>query len=450
MAFRDDFVWGVATASYQIEGAAFDDGRGLSVWDMAVRKPGFVWEGHTGDVACDHYHRYAEDVALMKALGVQGYRFSLSWPRIMPEGTGRVEERGLDFYDRLVDELLGAGIEPWVTLFHWDYPLDLYHRGGWMNPDSPKWFADYTSVVVDRLSDRVGHWFTQNEPQCYIGLGLWHGIHAPGDKLRWSEVLLAGFHSMLGHGLSVQAIRAGAKRASRVGMAPVGSVCVPATDSEEDVAAAREAMFSVTERTPWVNSLFMDPLVKGEFPAAALSLYGSEMPKFTDADLETMRQPLDFFGVNTYQGTRIKRGADGNPEVVKFPVGHPQTAFRWWVEPSCLYWGAKFFYERYGLPIVVTENGLSNVDWVALDGKVHDPQRIDFLHRHILGLCQAAAEGVPVEGYFQWSLLDNFEWAEGYKERFGLVYVDYATGTRVPKDSYYWYAGVIASNGSSL
>ncbi len=449
MGFKSDFVWGVSTASYQIEGAYDTDGRGMSVWDMMCRKPGAVFEGHTGDVACDHYNRYQEDVDLMKNLGVHGYRLSLAWPRIQPTGVGQPNEKGLDYYDRLIDSLLEAKITPWVTLFHWDYPLDLYHRGGWLNPDSPKWFADYTQIVVDRLGDRVGHWFTQNEPQCYIGLGLWNGIHAPGDKLRWAEILLAAKHSLLAHGLSVQAIRANSKITAKIGMAPVGSTYVPATDSPADIEAAKSLMFAADQRTPWTNTLWMDPVLKGVFPQDLLEAFPDEVPEITDADLKTMHQPVDFFGVNTYQGDVIRAGENG-PEKVAREIGYPQTAIRWPIQANCLEWGAKFFYERYNLPIVVTENGMAGLDWVSLDGQCHDPQRIDYLHRHLLGLKKAADDGVPVDGYFQWSLMDNFEWAEGYSQRFGLVHVDYNTQKRTPKDSYHWYKEVIESNAENL
>ena len=449
MGFKDDFVWGVSTASYQIEGAHDTDGRGRSVWDMMCRKPGAVFEGQTGDVACDHYHRYQEDVDLMRDLGVQGYRLSLSWTRILPEGTGQVNQKGLDFYDRLIDALLEANITPWVTLFHWDYPLDLYHRGGWLNPDSPKWFADYTQVVVDHLGDRVGHWFTQNEPQCYIGLGLWDGIHAPGDKLRWAEILLAAKHSLLAHGLSVQAIRAHSKVDSKVGMAPVGVTFVPETESEADIAAARQMMFDGSKRTPWTNTLWMDPLLLGKLPQDLLDTFPEDVPTITDEDLKTMNQKVDFFGVNTYNADVIRAGENG-PERCARETGYPQTAIRWPIQPNCLEWGARFFHERYGLPLVVTENGMAGLDWVSLDGKCHDPQRIDYLHRHLQGLQRAAESGVPVHGYFQWSLMDNFEWAEGYSQRFGLVHVDYPTQKRTPKDSYHWYQEVIKTNGSNL
>ncbi len=450
MSFRKDFVWGTATAAYQIEGAAFEDGRKESVWDMMCRKPGAVFGGHTGDVACDHYHRYPEDVALMKDLGVGAYRFSVSWPRVMPDGTGQVNAKGLEFYDRLVDEVLSAGVTPWATLFHWDHPVALYHRGGWLNPDSPKWFADYAAVVLDCLSDRVTNWFTLNEPQCFVGHGLWGGVQAPGDKLSWAEVLLAAHHSLIAHGMGVQVIRARAKAKPRVGYAPVGSVSIPAMECRDDIEAARAHMFQVKTRDPWQNAWWMDPVFLGEYPADGLKFYGSDAPKYTAEEMKTIAQPLDFFGANIYQGSYVRANDRGAPTVQEMPPGAPQTAIRWWMTPECLYWGPRFFYERYKVPIVVSENGLSNQDWVHVDGKVHDPQRIDYLHRHLSELKRASKDGVAVEGYFHWSMMDNFEWAEGYKERFGLVFVDYATQKRTPKDSFVWYRGVIATNGADL
>jgi beta-glucosidase len=450
MSFKNDFTWGVATASYQIEGATQTDGRGQSVWDMLCEKPGAVLEGHNGDVACDHYNRYPEDVALMADLGVNAYRLSIAWPRIMPEGTGAVNEKGLAFYDKLIDSLLEKGIDPWVTLFHWDLPVALYHKGGWMNPDMPKFFADYTRVVVDKLGDRVRNWMTLNEPQCFLLLGLSDGRHAPGDKLRWDEILLASHHSLIAHGLATQVIRAHSKVPNKVGMAPVGATSMPATNSPEDIAAAKKKIFSITENNLWNITWWMDPVIFGTYPEEGLKLFGKKMPKFTDAEMAIIKQPIDFFGQNTYQGDYIKAGENGEPVKVPTPAGHPMTFIKWPVTPDCLYWGPKFFHERYGLPIIVTENGLSNQDWVSLDGKCHDPQRIDYLHRHLRELKKAAADGVPIDGYFQWSFMDNFEWAEGYRERFGLVHVDYQTLKRTPKDSFDWYKQVIKSNGADL
>jgi len=451
MSFPDNFVWGAAAASYQIEGGAYEDGKGLSVWDMVCRQQGRVYEGHTGDVAIDHYHRYKEDVVLMKQMGLMAYRLSISWPRVLPEGVGPVNEAGLDFYDRLVDELVAADIVPYVTLFHWDFPHALYCRGGWLNPQSPEWFAEYAEVVVDKLSDRVKHWMTLNEPQCFIGLGLLDGIHAPGDKLGLEEVLLAGHHTLLAHGRSVQVIRARAKLESSIGYAPTGSPVMPVDETDKDnVEQARKAMFAVKNRNCWNISWWSDPVILGHYPEDGLSTYGSAAPKFKDSDFDIMCQPLDFYGTNIYNGWTIGRNEQGRFRQVDRSQGNPICANKWPVTPEALYWGARFYHERYGLPIIITENGLSNQDWVSLDGKVHDPQRIDFTKRYLLEFKRAGEEGIPIEGYFHWSVFDNFEWAEGYKERFGMVYVDYQTQERILKDSAHWYRTVIESNGAVL
>lgn len=451
MSFPEGFIWGASTAAYQIEGAASEDGKGPSVWDMMCRRPGAIWNGQSGEVACDHYHRYREDVALWKEIGLRAYRFSISWPRVIPAGTGPVNEKGLAFYDRLVDELLAAGIEPFVTLFHWDYPLELYYRGGWLNPESPDWFAEYTRTVVERLSDRVKHWMTLNEPQCFVGLGHRDGVHAPGDKLPFREVLRIAHHALLAHGKAVEAIRAYAKAPARVGYAPVGVVKIPASEAPEDIEAARKAMFSITEpHNYWVNTWWMDPVILGRYPEDGLQAFARDLPEFDEADLETMCQPLDFFGVNIYRGEVVRAGAEGAPEPVGLPVGYPMTHFYWPVTPEALRWGPRFFFERYRLPIVITENGMANADWIALDGQVHDPQRIDYTTRYLRELAKAMADGVEVRGYFHWSIMDNFEWAEGYRQRFGLIYVDYPTQQRILKDSAHWYREVIATNGASL
>lgn len=459
-SFPQTFTWGAAAASYQIEGAASEDGKGPGVWDMMCRLPGRIWEGQNGDIACDHYHRYAEDVALMKSIGLQAYRLSLSWPRIMPEGTGAVNPKGLDFYDRLVDELLAAGVQPWVTLFHWDLPLALYYRGHWLNPDMPQWFADYTRVVVDKLSDRVSHWMTLNEPQCFIGLALQLGKHAPGDKLGLPEILRAGHGALLSHGRAVQVIRAHAKIPSQIGWAPVGVSTIPASEDPADVEAARQSMFSISsdhtivnpwdQTDVWNNTWWGDPVVFGHYPEDGLATYGKAVPAIGPDDMKIISQPIDFYGANTYNGSTMRAGPDGRPQKVPKPEGSPITALKWGVTPECLYWTPKFLHERYKLPIVITENGMSGADWVSLDGKVHDPQRVDFLHRYLLSLDRAVRDGVDVRGYFLWSIMDNFEWAEGFKERFGIIHVDYATQKRTLKDSAHWYRQVIATNGGSL
>ena len=448
------FVWGAATAAYQIEGAWDADGKGPSVWDYFCQQPGRVWEGHSGRVACDHYNRYREDVAIMETIGLQAYRFSISWPRVLPGGNGSVNPAGIDFYDRLVDTLLEAKIQPWATLFHWDFPLALYRRGGWMHPDSPKWFADYSEVMTDRLSDRVEHWMTFNEPQCFVGVGH-HApaIHAPGDQLNLCATVQIGHNVLLAHGRAVRAMRAGAKRPIKIGWAPVGVGVEPESETPADVGAARKAMFShdITAWSKiWNNSWWGDPVVFGRYPEAALEDLGADAPVIESGDMETISQPIDFYGANIYNAQVCRADADGNPEKVNRAPGYPHTQNTWKVTPGALYWAPKFYYERYNLPIVVTENGLSCHDWVALDGGVHDPARIDFLTRYLKALRRGIKEGIDIQGYFQWSLMDNFEWAEGYKHRFGLVHVDFKTQKRTLKDSALWYRDLISSNGRLL
>ncbi len=368
-AFPSSFVWGAAAASYQIEGATDADGKGPLVWDIFCRQPGKIWQGNTGDVACDHYHRYREDVRLMKELGLQAYRFSISWPRVLPQGVGARNERGLAFYDRLVDLLLEYDIQPWVTLFHWDYPHELFRRGGWLHRDSSNWFAEYARVVVDRLSDLVGWWLTQNEPQCYIGLGHLTGEHAPGLRLALADVLQAAHNSLLAHGKAVQVIRSRAKRKPAVGAALVGVIRMPATEAPEDVAAAREATFAVTEWNCANNTWFADPMLLGRYPEDGLGLFADALPEIRPEDMDTICQPLDFYGVNIYFGEVVRARGEGEWERLPLPVGLPLTTMEWPVTPEALYWGPRFLYERYGLPIAVTENGMANCDWVSSDGR---------------------------------------------------------------------------------
>ncbi len=449
MTFPADFVWGVASSSYQIEGAVAEGGRTPSVWDTFCREPGRVFEGHTGDVACDHCNRFEEDVALIADLGVGAYRLSVSWPRVIPSGVGAPSDEGLGFYDRLVDALLARGVTPWITLYHWDHPQSLQDRGGWLARESADWFAEYAGHVVDRLSDRVRHWITINEPQVYIGHGHVMGQHAPGLKLSRRESLLAAHHTLLAHGRAAQVIRDRAKTDPVVGWAPVGDVVSPADDSPESIEAARSLMFTVRDPDgSWAfnNTWFGDAAILGRYPEDALKAFGADAPDPQPGDMELIAQPLDFYGVNIYTGHRARMGAAG-PELVPFPPGCPRTAFGWTVSPESLYWGPRFLAERYKLPIYITENGLASMDWVSEDGAVHDPGRIDFLSRYLTQLGRAVRDGVDVRGYFHWSILDNFEWAEGYRMRFGLVHVDYQTQTRTPKDSWEWYRGVVARGG---
>ena len=451
MTFPHDFLFGAATSSYQIEGAPSADGKGPCIWNALCRVPGKIRDGSSGDIACEHYYRYADDVALMAAMGIQAYRFSVSWPRILPAGTGSLNSAGLDFYDRLVDKLVAAGITPFVTLFHWDFPLELYRRGGWLNPDSPRWFADYASAVVARLKDRVHHFITFNEPQVVIEMGHVTAEHAPGLKLPFDDTLLIAHRILLAHGRAVQAIRACAGPSVQVGMAPVASGAIPACpDLPDDVAAARECSFAITGRSFFNNTWLLDPVFFGKYPADGLELFREHLPPIGPDDMQIIGQPLDFFGVNIYHARLVRCGVGGIGRFVDHPPGHARTAIDWPVAPSCLYWLPKFFQERYGLPIYITENGLSNIDWPSRDGMVHDPQRIDFIARHLVELSRAIQDGVNVKGYFHWSLLDNFEWTRGYFDRFGLIYVDYATQRRIVKDSGRWYRELIASRGAHL
>ncbi len=450
MGFREDFIWGVATASYQIEGAAYEDGKGLSVWDDFCRQRGRIFEGHTGDVACDHYHRYQEDIALMASLGVKNYRFSISWPRILPEGTGKVNPKGLDFYKKLVDSLLSHGITPYATLFHWDYPLALLHRGGWLNPDSSDWFAEYTHQVAQALGGSLKNYITLNEPQCFIGISYLDTVHAPGIGHSLKDNLAMTHHVLLAHGKAVQTLRADVA-GSKVGFAPTGATYDPATHSKEDIEAARAATFAVNKENWGFNiAWWCDPALLGHYPEEGLRNLEDILPAIGGGDMKQIHQPLDFHGQNIYQSAPVQADGKQGFKEAKRPVGHPKTAIGWPVTPESLYWAPKFLYERYKTPFIITENGLSCHDVVSLDGKVHDPNRIDFLHRYIRNLRKAAEEGADIIGYFQWSFMDNFEWAKGYDDRFGLVYVDYETQKRIPKDSAFWYQQVMETNGNTL
>ena len=449
MAFRNDFIWGGASASYQIEGAAYEDGRGLSVWDMFCKEPGRILNNATGDAACDHYHRYREDVSIMKELGYKAYRFSIAWPRIIPEGRGQVNEKGIDFYSRLLDSLEEAGITPYATLFHWDYPYTLFRQGGWMNGDSSKWFADYVSVVAKRLGDRIKYYFTLNEPQCFIGISYMETEHAPGISMPLWDTLLMAHNTLLAHGRAVQVLRSlvpGAK----IGWAPTASTHFPASDNPMDREAARKAYFDVTERIFWSVPFWNDPVFLGKYPEEVFTRFGQYMPEIGSDDMQIISGKLDFLGQNIYNGSPVRCDGRGGYEFVHRKQGYDMTGAKWPITPESLYWGPAFLWERYKMPIYITENGLSCNDVVSLDGKVHDPGRIDFLARYLRCLRRAAEDGVDIRGYFHWCVTDNFEWAKGYTDRFGMVYCDFETQKRIIKDSGYWYRDVIKSNGENL
>jgi beta-glucosidase len=452
MAFPSDFTWGAATSSYQIEGAHDLDGKSPSVWDVFSSHKGKTYNNDTGAIACDHYHRYRDDVALMKEIGLGAYRFSLSWPRILPEGRGKVNPEGLDFYSRLVDSLLEAGITPWATLFHWDMPHCLQQEGGWLNRATTDAFAEYTSAVVSVLGDRVDHWMTFNEPQCFLGLGLESGRHAPGLKLLESDLIVGLHNHLVAHGKAVQVLRSFGASRFKIGYVPTTSALIPASESPEDIDIARKAFFSyrADHGTLWTVASYTDPVFFGRYPEDALASFGKSLPANWEKDMKLVSEPIDFCGINLYSGIRLARDEKGQTGVAHVPAGVPQTANKWIVEPETLRWAPRFLSERYGKPVVITENGLSKPDWVHLDGKVHDPARIDFTRRYLLELEKAIGDGADIAGYFHWSLMDNFEWAESYKERFGLIHVDFQTLERTIKDSGFWYRDVIASNGASL
>lgn len=449
--FPDGFIWGAATASYQIEGAHDEDGRSPSIWDTFARTPGKVLGGDTGDVACDHYHRYAEDIALMSDLGLDAYRFSVAWPRVIPTGTGAVNRAGLDFYSRLVDGLLEHGIRPVVTLYHWDLPQSLDDRGGWLNRESAQWFADYSAAVVGALGDRVSHWTTLNEPWCSSILSYAIGAHAPGhqDPL---EAMVAAHHLMLAHGTAVPVIREHCPDAEVSITLNPSQVWGPEDGDERDADAVRRADNAL-------NGLFFGPIFHGAYPDGFLddTAHLTDHAFIRNGDLSTMSAPLDNLGVNNYFPTRVRAARNGEESsnrmpgcagVVETDPRPPLTDMGWEMSPE----SHRLILERSaresGLPIYITENGSAWPDTVSEDGEVHDPERVSYLHGHLEAVADAIENGVDIRGYFAWSLLDNFEWAYGYEKRFGIVHVDYDTLERTVKDSGREYARIIAEHHS--
>jgi len=442
--FPDRFLWGCATSAYQIEGSPLADGAGASIWQRFSHTPGLTHNGDTGDVACDHYRRYAEDVALMKSLGMQAYRFSLSWSRILPAGKGAVNAAGLDFYERLVDALLAADIQPIITLYHWDLPVALDDLGGWLNRDIASWFADYAAIVYRRLDDRVHRWATLNEPWVVSDGGYLHGALAPGHKNKF-EAPIASHNLMRAHGAAVQAYRALGRH--EVGLVVNLEPQTPASQDPDDVAAANRV-------DAYMNRQYLDPALLGSYPPEMTEIFGEAWPAWPDRDLALIRQPIDFIGVNYY--TRSVRRHDANVYPLRAAVvRQPQSAYTetsWEVRPAAFTEILVWVRERYGnLPIYVMENGAAFYDPPVADaGRVHDPLRVSYLRSHIRAAHAAIAAGVDLRGYMVWSLLDNLEWSLGFSKRFGIVHVDFATQIRTPKDSARYYSRVIASNGAVL
>ncbi len=452
MGFPKDFVWGAASSAYQVEGAQKEGGKGDSVWNMFARIPGAIADGSNGDLGCDHYHHLEEDVALMAQMGLKAYRFSIDWSRVLPEGTGRVNEEGVDFYVRLVDLLLEHGIEPYVTLYHWELPLALHRRGGWLNPEIADWFGDYAALISERLSSRVKYFFTVNEPQCFIGLGYVSGEHAPGLRVSLEDGLQAAHNVLRAHGRAVQQLRLHAKQPLTIGYAPTCGVIYPETERPEDIEAAKSLYFGIPEDTSrwfWNVSWWSDPVFFGAYPEEGLRRFHGFLPRITKEDMRLISEPIDMYGQNIYNGMAVRAGEDGKPLFVPRYPGFPTTDTGWPVTPEALRWGPRFLYERYGKPIYITENGAACADAVSADGRIHDQARIDFLAAYLAQLKKACSEA-DVRGYFQWSVMDNFEWAQGFAKRFGLAYVDYRDGRRILKDSAFWYRDLIQSGGESL
>ncbi len=444
LRFPEGFVWGAATSAYQIEGAWNEDGKGPSIWDTFCRIPGKIKNGDTGDVAADHYHRWEEDVNIIAELGLKAYRFSISWPRIFPEGVGEVNRKGLDFYNRLVDKLLAHGVEPFVTLYHWDLPQALQDKGGWPSRDTAYAFAHYAETVASELGDRVSFWITHNEPFVAAIIGHFTGEHAPGiqDPV---AAFSAAHHLLLSHGLATQAIRAAASRKPEIGIVLNLHPIHPASPSEEDKLAARR--FDGV-----INRMFLDPVFFGKYPEDMLELFGFLLPEIRPEDMETISAPIDFIGINYYTRNVVRFDPEF-PLIQASPI-HPEGSEysqMWEIYPPGIYEIVTRVWKEYNPPsIFLTENGVPVPDGVDFDGRVRDERRIRYLKNHLIYLHKAISEGVLVRGYFVWSLLDNFEWAYGYSMRFGLVYVDYPTQKRIIKDSGRWYAQVIKENGLAV
>jgi beta-glucosidase len=436
--FPAGFLWGTATASYQVEGAHKADGRGLSIWDTFSRTPGKVMHGHTGDFAADQYHRYGEDAALMKKLGVESYRFSLAWPRIFPKGGGEQNPKGFDYYNRLIDALLKNGIKPAVTLYHWDLPQELQDRGGWSDRDTVYRYSDYAEACFKALSDKVDFWITLNEPFCTSILGYEAGVHAPGIKDR--DRAYRGIHHLnLAHGLAVEQFRSGGYH-GRIGTTLNMETPRPAGSSPEDAEAADRAADKPTR-------MFLDPLIGKGYPQRHLDALGIKLP-VEDGDMEIIAQPIDFLGVNYYFEYAAEYDPESPEKFRKLSTYHKKTAMDWPIVPDGLYRQLLWLKDHCpGLDLYVTENGCAFHDVPDIDlQKVSDPERISYLKDHFTACLAAIDEGVPLKGYFLWSFIDNFEWAYGYTRRFGIVYCDYTDYRRIPKDSYYYYREVIAGN----
>lgn len=440
--FPAGFLWGSATASYQVEGAVNEAGRGATVWDTFSHTPGKTAKGDTGDVADDFYHLYPQDIKLMKEMGLKSFRFSIAWSRIFPSGTGKPNQAGMDFYNRLVDALLASEIKPFCTLFHWDLPQALQDKGGWESRDTAKAFADYAGYAAGVLSDRVKHFMTMNEMRSFVELGYGTGVHAPGLKLDEKRLAQLTHNVVLAHGMSVQSIRAHAKPGTKVGIADNATATTPVIETPEHIAAARKAMREE-------NAMFLTVVQEGRYTDLYLKRLGANAPTFTAEEMAIIKSPMDFVGINVYQPTYVRADdSDRGYTVVRPPASYPHMYSDWlYVGPEALYWSPKLVADVWKVKeLYITENGASSTDRLASDGQVYDTDRVMYLRNYMTQMHRAVTEGVPIKGYFLWSLLDNYEWADGYEKRFGIVYVDFTTQKRTPKLSAKYYKDVIRTN----
>lgn len=443
--FRKDFIWGVGSACVQVEGASFIDGKGVSNWDVFGKMDNICYQNQTSDDGPDSYNRFKEDIALAKKLGVQAYRFSFSWTRILPNGVGKVNEQGLKFYDALIDEIIKAGMKPFATIFHWDYPFELYLKGGWLNPESPLWFLEYVKVVADRYKDKISHWVPINEPPNVVEVG--------GQALRATistkERLQMVHNVLLAHGHGAKYLK---DLGCTVGTALCSSLYAPYNENDpKDIEAARKALFAAPKDDTWKIALWADPIFLGKYPDEYYKIYSEfDRPKITEEDMKLISTPLDFYGQNLYTGSPVTATEDGGFKILNHPIGNPKTGMDWEVYPKIMYWAAKYLTERYKKPFYIMENGCVVTDIVSEDKKIHDGPRIEYYKQYLKQLRRAYEDGIDVRGYINWALLDNYEWFNGFQKRFGIVYVDYATKERIEKDSYYAYQEIVKTNGENL
>ncbi len=457
--FPEDFAWGAATSAMQIEGYPYADGGGRSIWSTLDDRPSLVKDGSNDLVADDSFHRFRDDIALLKGMGLNSYRLSIGWPRVLPGGKGQPNEKGLDFYDRLLDAVLAAGVEPWVTVYHFDYPEALDKQGGWLHPDSSHWLGDYAGILARRYGDRVRHWMTINEPNITWALGWEAGMSPPYRKLSREELATGAHNLLLGHGRAAAALRAGARKPVSLSLPIAGQLALPASDPAADRAAARRQSFAMAPHVmgsgipplTMINmAVWLDPIYLGRHSEETFKALPTLEKLATPEAMAVIHQPLDFCAANLYFASRVRAGAEGHPETLPDLPGTAHTAYDWPITPELLYWGPKTLYERYGKPIAITENGMSRHDRPEADGSIQDPERSRFLKDYLGNLLRAHRAGVPLAGYFHWSLVDNWEFNQGFTQQFGLVYVDRKTQKRTPKASAATYAAIVRSHGRNL